>query len=69
MFLLLWKKERGQRRGIPLLTSVMEEYLTNRKYTKAELMAAVVSAYFSVFIENESEETEGQGFVVMSLFS
>ena len=61
--LVVMEKERiGQRRGIPLLTPVMEDILQIGRYTKAELMAAVVSAYFSVFIENESEETEGQGF-------
>ena len=50
------RENRTERRGIPLLTPVMEDILQIGRYTKAELMAAVVSAYFSVFIENESEE-------------
>lgn len=61
--LVIMEKERiGQRRGIPLLTPVMEDILQIGRYTKAELMAAVISAYFSVFIENNDEETEGKGF-------
>lgn len=60
--LVVMEKERiGQRRGIPLLAPVMEDILQINRYTKAELMAAVISAYFTVFIENASEETEGTG--------
>lgn len=60
--LVVMEKERiGQRRGIPLLAPVMEDILQINRYTKAELMAAVISAYFTVFIENNLEETEGYG--------
>ena len=61
--LVLMEKERiGQRRGIPLLAPVMESLKQLGRYTHAELTAAVVSAMFTVFIENKVQETVGNGF-------
>lgn len=61
--LILMEKERiGQRRGVPLLAPVMEAIKQLGRYTDAELTAAVVSAMFTVFIENKLPETVGNGF-------
>lgn len=43
----------GQSRGVPDLAPVIEPLKQLGKYTDAELMAAVISGYFTVFIENE----------------
>jgi lambda family phage portal protein len=42
----------GQRRGIPLLSPVIESLKQLARYTNAELMAAVVSGLLNVFIES-----------------
>lgn len=48
-------KERiGQRRGVPMLAPVIESLKQLGRYTDAELIAAVVNGYFSVFIESEN---------------
>jgi lambda family phage portal protein len=61
--LLLMEKERiGQRRGVPLLAPVMEAIKQLGRYTNAELTAAVVSAMFTVFVENKLPETTGNAF-------
>ena len=53
--IFLMESERiGQRRGVPLLSPVIESLKQLGRYTDAELMAAVVSGMFTVFIENES---------------
>ena len=52
--LVLMEKERiGQRRGVPLLAPVIEMLSQITKFTNAELMNAVVSSMFSVFITSE----------------
>ena len=52
--LVLMEKERiGQRRGVPLLAPVIEMLSQITKSTNAELMNAVVSSMFSVFITSE----------------
>lgn len=43
----------GQTRGIPMLAPVIEPLKQLERYTEAELMAAVVSGMFTVFIESE----------------
>src|SRR5699024_504380 len=43
----------GQRRGVPLLAPVMEAIKQLGRYTDAELMAAVVSGMFTVFVKSE----------------
>lgn len=52
--LVLMEKERiGQRRGVPLLAPVIEMLAQITKFTNAELMNAVVSSMFSVFITSD----------------
>lgn len=46
-----------QRRGVPILAPVIESLKQLERYTEAELMAAVISGMFTVFIETESPET------------
>lgn len=42
-----------QRRGVPILAPVIESFKQLGRYTEAELMAAVVSGMFTVFIKSE----------------
>jgi lambda family phage portal protein len=44
----------GQRRGIPVLAPVIESLKQLGRYTDAELMAAVVSGMFTVFVKSEN---------------
>ena len=44
----------GQTRGVPFLAPVMETLKQLDRYTEAELMAAVVSGLFTVFVKSES---------------
>lgn len=44
----------GQSRGVPYLAPVIESMKMLGRYTEAELMAAVVSGMFTVFVETES---------------
>ena len=51
----LFKQGRpNQSRGVPDLAAVIESLKQLDKYTEAELMAAVISGMFTVFIESES---------------
>ena len=43
----------GQSRGVPDLSSVIEPLKQLGRYTEAEIMAAVVSGMFTVFVESE----------------
>ncbi len=53
--LLLMNRERvGQVRGVPILAPVIEALKQIGRYTEAELVAAVVNGYVSVFIEREN---------------
>jgi lambda family phage portal protein len=45
------RKRPGQTRGIPFLAPVLEALKQLERYTEAELMAAVVSGLFTVFVE------------------
>lgn len=47
----------GQRRGAPLLAPVIESLKQLGRYTEAELMAAVVSGMFTVFVKSETPQT------------
>ena len=61
--LVLMEKERiGQRRGIPLLSPVLEILHQLTKYTNAELMNAVVGSMFTAFIKEDSLKTPTGGF-------
>lgn len=45
-----------QRRGVPILAPVIESLKQLQRYTEAELMAAVISGMFTVFIESAEPE-------------
>lgn len=62
----IMNRERiGQRRGIPFLAPVIESLKQLGRYTDAELVAAVVSGMFTVFIEKESASNDnGFGEIV-----
>lgn len=49
----------GQTRGIPMLAPVIEALKQLDRYAEAELMAAVVSAFFTVFIKTPEGGGEG----------
>ncbi len=52
----LFKPKRpSQRRGYPILTPVVETLKQLSRYSESELMAAVVSSFFTVFIKQESK--------------
>lgn len=51
-----WERP-GQRRGVPLLAPVIETLKQLGRYTDAELMAAVVSGMFTVFVKSDTPET------------
>ena len=53
----IYRKLRpGQARGIPMLANVIEPLKQLEKYTNAELMAAVVSGMFTVFVESQNPD-------------
>lgn len=52
----------GQSRGIPLLSPVIESLKQLGRYTDAELMAAVISGMFTVFIETPTPEQKAGGY-------
>lgn len=51
------KLRPGQTRGIPYLAPVLEMLHNLGKYSDAELQAAVIASYFTVFIETEAGGT------------
>jgi lambda family phage portal protein len=56
----LFPRERpGQNRGVPFLAPVMEPLKQLDRYTEAELMAAVVSGMFTVFVKTEAGDGLG----------
>lgn len=59
----LMESERPeQRRGVPILAPVIEALKQLGRYTEAELMAAVISGMFTVFIKTETpDQPLGQG--------
>ena len=48
----------GQCRGIPFVAPIIEDLKQLSRYTEAELMAAVISGMYTIFIEHS---TEGEG--------
>lgn len=51
----LYELERpGQRRGVPILSPVIEMIKQLTRYSEAEIAAAIVSSYFSVFIKTDT---------------
>ncbi len=51
---LFWQLRPGQTRGVPYLAPVIEPLKQLDRYTEAELMAAVISGMFTVFIKTET---------------
>ncbi len=61
----LMESERPeQRRGVPMLAPVIESLKQLSRYTEAELMAAVVSGMYTVFIKTENKEENQLGEMV-----
>lgn len=46
----------GQKRGVPLLAPVIADLKQLTRYSEAELTAAVISAYFTVFVESDTPD-------------
>lgn len=53
----------GQRRGVPFLAPVMESLKQLGRYSDAELMAAVVSGMYSVFIKSTTPDMPMPGMI------
>lgn len=47
-----------QYRGVPYLSQVMEPLLQMRRYTEAEIMAAIVQSFFTAFVKTNGDTTE-----------
>ena len=57
MALHLYRRLRpGQTRGVPYLAPVIEPFKQLSRYSESELMAAVVSSFFTVFVKTETGE-------------
>jgi lambda family phage portal protein len=65
---LFEQRRPGQRRGVPYLAPVIESLKQLGRYTDAELMAAVVSGMFTVFVHTDSDDplTNDDGTAVNS---
>ena len=48
----------GQYRGVPYLSQVMEPLLQLRRYTEAEIMAALVQSFFTAFVKTDTGASE-----------
>jgi lambda family phage portal protein len=59
MHVMADKERPGQKRGAPYLAPVLEPLQKLERYSSAELMAAVISAMFTVFIEKTESYDEG----------
>lgn len=55
---IMCRERIGQRRGVPFLAPVIESLKQLGRYTDAELVAAVVSGMFTVFIEKEDASSD-----------
>lgn len=47
-----------QYRGVPYLAQVMEPLLQMRRYTEAEIMAAIVQSFFTAFVKTNGDATD-----------
>lgn len=55
--LQVYRRSRpGQTRGIPLFAPIIESLKQLGRYSEAELMAAVINAFFTVFVKTEAGE-------------
>ncbi len=61
---IMCRERIDQRRGVPFLAPVIEALKQMGRYTDAELIAAVVSGLFTVFIEKEAN---GEGEAIGSM--
>ena len=62
----LFDKERpGQRRGFPFVTPVVDELKQITRLSKAEIEAAIINSYFTVFVKSNSPVADimGGGYV------
>ena len=55
---VMTRERVGQVRGVPFLAPVIRELKNLGRYTDAELMAAVISGLYAIFIEKEAESNE-----------
>lgn len=56
------EKDRiGTTRGVPFLSPILEPLQSLEQYSRAELIAAVVSSMFTVFITKESQQFDDRG--------
>ncbi|MFO1725363.1 phage portal protein [Pseudomonas aeruginosa] len=61
------KERPGQKRGAPYLAPVLEPLQKLERYSSAELMAAVISAMFTVFIKKGSDYNNAGGLPMTGL--
>lgn len=67
MHVMADKERPGQKRGAPYLAPVLEPLQKLERYSSAELMAAVISAMFTVFIKKSSDfNTSNLPFTAMT---
>jgi len=67
----LFDKERpGQRRGVPMLAPVIEELKQITRLSKAEIQAAIINSYFTVFVKSQNPVANvlSQGFMPPGVF-
>lgn len=55
---IMHRERAGQVRGVPILSPVLESIKQLGRYTDAEIMAAVVSSMFTVFVKSQSASDE-----------
>lgn len=60
---ILDRERIGQRRGMPLLSSVIEPLKQATRLSEAELMGAVISAFFTVFVKSITGTGLGDSYV------
>ncbi|MHA1540035.1 MAG: phage portal protein [Alphaproteobacteria bacterium] len=59
VFHIFTRVRPGLTRGVPYLAPVIESLKQLDKYTEAEIMAAVISSMFTIFVKSEEEEGLG----------
>ena len=58
--LMIYETERAEQyRGVPYLAPVVESLKQLTRYSEAEMMAAVINGFFTVFIKPNKETSEG----------
>lgn len=58
---LIYMERPEQRRGVPFLAPVIETLKQLSRYSDAELMAAVISGFYTIFVTSESPNAESLG--------